>query len=332
MLCHPVQQQTKQTEPLVEFRIPGPVLDGLVRLARQDFVHLVVGAVLVEQVVVDCEILGDFPVLQILAHQILVNFQLVLLIQPHHVRQIRPAPGGDEPLAVHGGLHLVEVRLFDLQVGHHGGVGGPAVGVFLPGVEVGLHVHPLEPIPGDDVELPDGVVIFRRVARRHHDPALRDLVAAENLVLQKLEHGGGQGLGHAVDLVQEQNALLHPGVLHQVVDGGNDLAHGVLGHVVLLAAVGLADDEGQAQGALAGVVGHGVAHQPHPQLRRDLLHDGGLADARRAHQEHGPLLFNGDDVATELVLGKIRRHGVLDLRFSLFDVHNKTSLFTGPSA
>lgn len=59
---------------------------------------------------------------------------------------------------------------------------------------------------------------------------------------------------YAVDLVQKQDALLHPGVLHQVIDRGDDLIHGVLGYAVLPAAVGLADDKRQAQGTLVGVV------------------------------------------------------------------------------
>ena len=63
------------------------------------------------------------------------------------------------------------------------------------------------------------------------------------------------------------------------------------------------------------------------RLLCDLLHDGGLADARRAHQEHGPLLLNGNDVIAEGVLGEIRRHGVLDLGLGLFDVHSGFLLF-----
>ena len=241
------------------------------------------------------------------------------------------ARGWDEALAVHGGLDAIEVPLLDLQIGEHRRVDSLLVGVLLPGVKVGFHVNALEPVPGDHVELPHGVVVLRRVARRHHDPALRHPVAAENLILQKLQHHRGQGLGHAVDLVQEEDALLDPGVLHQVVHGGDDLAHGVLGHVALHAAIGFMDDEGQAQGALPGVVGHGIGHQPHPQLRGDLLHNGRLADARRAHEKHRPLFLHGDLIAV-LVPCKIRRHGVFDLFFGFFDVHTEWVPFCRSSA
>ncbi len=50
-----------------------------------------------------------------------------------------------------------------------------------------------------------------------------------------------------------------------------------------------------------------------------------FADAGRAHQEHGPLLFNGDGVIAELILGEIRLHGAPDLLFRFFDVHGRGS-------
>ena len=113
------------------------------------------------------------------------------------------------------------------------------VGVLLPHGIVRFHVNAFQAVPCDNVELVDGVVVLRRVARRHHDPAVRYAVAAEHLVLQELQHDGGQRLRHAVDLVQKQDALPLAGGLHHVVHGGDDLAHGVLGDVVLHAAVDL---------------------------------------------------------------------------------------------
>ena len=77
----------------------------------------------------------------------------------------------------------------------------------------------------------------------------------------------------------------------------------------VLSAVGPLFDEGQADGALPGVVGDGVGHQAHAGLRGDLLHDLGLADARRAHQQHGPLAHRGDEVVPQLVPGQIRLAG-----------------------
>ena len=257
--------------------------------------------------------------------ELLIHRQVVLLVQVNHLAQVVPAPGGDEPLAVHRGLHLVEVTLPDLQVRHHRRMDVLLVGKLLPGIEVRLHVDALEPVPGNDVELPDGAVVLRRVAGSDHDPALRHPMAAEDFILQKLQHGRGQRLADAVDLVQEEDALLFAGGLHSLVHGGDDLAHGVLGDLVLLAVKDLLLNEGQTQGALPGVVGHGVGHQAHVQLLGDLLHDGGLADARRAHEEHRPLLFHRHCVAAELILGEVCRHGVFDLFLGLFDVHGHST-------
>ena len=71
-------------------------------------------------------------------------------------------------------------------------------------------------------------------------------------------------------------------------------AHGVGGDGELLSAVGPRFDEGQAHGALAGVVGDGVGHQAHAGLGGHLLHDLGFAHARGAHQQDGPLADRGD--------------------------------------
>ena len=156
-------------------------------------------------------------------------------------------------------------------------------------------------------------------------------MAAEDLELQKLQHGRGQGLGDAVDFVQKEDALLHACLLHQIIDGGDDLTHGVFGDAVLPAAVVLGRDKGQTDGALPGVVGHGIAHQPHAQFLGDLLHNGSLADARGAHEEKGTLPLQRDLVLPELVLGKIGGHGVFDLLFGLSDVHASSRISSGSS-
>ena len=150
-------------------------------------------------------------------------------------------------------------------------------------------------------------------------------MAPERLELQKLQHGGVERLGHAVDLVEEQDTAPHPALLHVGVHRGDDLAHGVLGGLVLQALEFLVHDERQPERALARVVRHGVGHQAHVQLLGDLLHDGGLADARRAHEEHRPLLFHRHCVAAELILGEVCRHGVFDLFLGLFDIHGHST-------
>ena len=220
---------------------------------------------------------------------------------------------------------MVEVLLPCVKVGQHRGVYALFQGVFLPRGVVRLDVDTLQAVPCDDVKLPCAAVIFRRIACGDHQPAVGHLVAAEGLELQKLQHGGRQRFGHAVDLVQEQNALLHAALLHHIVHRGDDLGHGVFRYLIFPAAVGLFHDQRQAQRRLAGVVGHGIGHQSHAQLIGHLLHDGGLADARRAHQEYRALALRRNTEIAEFVAGEIRPHGVADLLFRLSNVHSANS-------
>ena len=195
------------------------------------------------------------------------------------------------------------------------------VGIFLPDVVIRLHLDALEPVQRHDVEFMHGVVVFRRVACRHHNPAVRHAMPPEYLVLQELQHDGGEGLRYAVDFIQKQDALTLAGGLHQVIDGGDDFAHGVFGDVVFHAVIHLVRNERQPQRTLARVVRHGVGEERHVQLLRNLLYDRRLADAWRADEKHRALPLNGDDVIAHFILGEIRRHGVLDLLLGLLDVH-----------
>ena len=199
-------------------------------------------------------------------------------------------------------------------------------GVVLPHRQVGLDIHAAHAVKGYDVKIPDGFVVLRRVACRHDDPARRHSLIAKGLALQKLQHGGGQRLGHAVDLVDEQNALRKAGGLHFSVDAGNDLTHGVLGHRHVLIAVVALPDKGQTHGALPGVVGNGVGHQCHPALPGHLLHHLRFANARRAHQQDGALSDGGNGVFAQRILGKVSFYGMLDLFFGTFNVHNSSPL------
>ena len=168
------------------------------------------------------------------------------------------------------------------------------VGIFLPHIVVRLHIDALQAVPGDDIKFPDGIVVLRRVARCHHNPTVRHPMPAEDLVLQKLQHGRSQSLGHTVDLIKEQNALFQPRTLHHIIDGCDDLRHGILGHAVLHTTVDLLLDKRQTQSALSGMMGHGIADKAHPKFCRHLLHNGSLTDTGRAHQKDGPLPLDGN--------------------------------------
>ena len=140
-----------------------------------------------------------------------------------------------------------------------------------------------------------------------------------------MQHGGGQRLGDAVDLINEEDAFFQAGGLHSGVDAGDDLAHGVFRHRDVFPVIMALADEGQAHRALAGVVGDGIGHQRHAALPRRLFHDLGLADARRAHQQDGALPDGRDGVFAQRILGQIRFDGVFDLFFGSFDVHKRSS-------
>ena len=88
-------------------------------------------------------------------------------------------------------------------------------------------------------------------------------------------------------------------------------------------------DEGQAHGALPGVVGDGIGHQCHPALPGHLLHHLGLTDARRAHQQDRPLPDGRNGVFAQGILGKVGLDGVFDFFFGAFDVHNSFPLVSG---
>ena len=160
-------------------------------------------------------------------------------------------------------------------------------------------------IQGHNIKLPHGFVIFRRVARRHNDPPLWKGVGAEGFVLQKLQHSRRQGVRHAVDFVQEQNPLPAVGPLHGVIHRCDDLTHGIPGHRNRFRPVGLLVELGQADGALAGVVGHGVGNQTDVQLLGNLFHDGGFSDAGRAHQQDWPLADGGKQIIPPFILTQI---------------------------
>ena len=260
LLAEAGEHQPHDGELLVKGGLPQLQHGDVLPRAAEDILHVVGLLVLVEQLQVIGEVLGDAGHLDVLPHHLPVRPDAQFFIGVEELAQVLPAPGGGELEAVRRVLDAVEVVLLDVQVGEDGPVKVLPAGVFLPHAVVLLHVDALHPVQRHHVKVPDGLVVLRRVARRHDEPPLRQGLVAEGLALEELEHHGGQGLADAVDLVQEEDALFQPGPLHQPVDGCQDLAHGVLGDGDLLPAVGALFDEGQADGTLPGVMGDGVGH------------------------------------------------------------------------
>ena len=166
------------------------------------------------------EILGDAGHLDVLPHHLPAYPEPQLLIGADQLAEVLPAPGRGELHPVHRRLDAVEILFSDVQIGDHRAVEAPAVGVLLPDGEVLLHVDALHPVQRHHVKVPDGLVILRRIACRHDQPALRQPLVAEGLALQKLQHHGSQRLADAVDLIQEEDALPQARPLHQLIYGG----------------------------------------------------------------------------------------------------------------
>ena len=325
----PSQQQADKAEPLVKGGLQQPGKHGGLCLPGKDFFHAVVVPVFVVQVQIGREVLGDLRMLDIFPDQLLVRLQAQRLVGVQQVGKILPAACGDELRAVHVRVDLVEVLGMQLQIAQDGAVDVRGAGVVLPHRQVRFDIHAAHAVKGNDVKIPDGLVVLRRVACRHDDPARRHSLIAKGLALQKLQHGGGKRFGHAVDLVDEQNALGKAGSLHFSVDAGNDLAHGVLGHGHILIAIVALPDKGQAHSALPGVVGDGVGHQRHPALPGHLLHHLRFANARRPHQQDGALPDGRNGVFAQRILGKVGFYSMLDLFLGTFDVHNALPLLSG---
>ena len=198
-------------------------------------------------------------------------------------------------------------------------------GVGLPDGEFGLNVDAAHPVQRNQVELPHALVVFRRVAGGHDNPAFRHGLVAKGLALQELQHGGRQRFADAVDLVDEQNAVFLAGAFHGGIDTGNDLAHGVLGHTAGFAAVVPLPDKRQAHGTLPGMVGDGVGHQSNVALLGNLLHDLGFAHTRRSHQQDGTLAHRRNQRRAGIVTGQIGLYGMFDFLFGTLDVHGLSS-------
>ena len=226
----------------------------------------------------------------------------MLLVEFHHVRQIHPAPGRDEFLSVHCRLHRVEVIFFYFQIGEHRSVYLLVLRVLPPGAKIRLHIDSLQAVQRRQVELPHGVVVFRRISGGDNYPAVGNGVASEYLVLQKLQHGRRQCLRYAVDFIQEEDALRLSRFFHHVVQADNDFTHGVFRGSILPAAVFLVRNERQTQSTLPGVMAHGIGHHRDVHFLRYLIHDIRLSDSRRTHEKNRPLPLHRNPVFPELVL------------------------------
>ena len=69
-------------------------------------------------------------------------------------------------------------------------------------------------------------------------------------------------------------------------------------------------------------MGHGVGHDADAALLGGLVGDGGLADARRAHEQQGTLGHLGDGQVPKVVPGQVGLDGLFQLGFGFFHIHS----------
>ena len=320
-LEHSVQQKPHERHALVELRFGRARRDVAVGAAVEDARDLVVVAVLAEQLVVGEDLVGHLVVLQVLAHERGIGLEPLGLEGQHDAREVLPSARGDQHGSRGACAHAVERAGLGLEVGGDGRVDAVSGGVFLPDRHVRLDVDAPHAVEHGRVELARRAVVLGRVARAYDDPSVREPVHAECLELQELQHGGCERLAHAVDLVEEQDALVDAALLACAVHGRDDLGHRVVRHAVLAPIELLLRDEGQAERALARVVRDGIRDEVDVHLAGDLRDDGGLAHARGAEHDEGPLHALRHARQSAVVFREVCAHRAADLLFRLLYVH-----------
>ena len=129
-----------------------------------------------------------------------------------------------------------------------------SVRVLLPHAEILFDVDFFNAVERYHVKFSHGFVVFRRISRCYDHPSGGQLLVAERLALQKLEHHRRERFRDAVYLIEEQDALFYARALHLTVDRCDNFAHRVGGYCAFLAAEHHLVDERQTERGLARVV------------------------------------------------------------------------------
>ena len=193
--------------------------------------------------------------------------------------------------------------------------------IIFPDRKFRLHIQNPHPVKRCHIQFPDRTVTFRRIACGDDHPALRHFMIPKHLVLQKLQHGRRQRLRHTVDLIDKKNPLFMSGPLLILIDGPDDLTHGIFCYRILCTFKSPLHKLRKPHGALSCMVRDCVSHQSHTAFPGRLLHDRRFADSRRPHQKHRTLTHRRNPVKTARISGRIRLHASDDLIFCFLYIH-----------
>ena len=220
-----VQQHAKQRKPLIKLGNPRPLHDLRGVCPRKNLLHFVLSLIFIIKLIVRGKFLDNLFVVKILCDKRLIYSELLLLTQKHHGRQVLPPSRRHVGFAADGGLHAVKVIFLHIQIGCDSAVNPLPERVLLPRRIVSLHLHQLHSVHRHHIKLPHRLIVLRRVSGSDNHPAVWNAVPPKDLVLQKLQHRGRQRLRHTVNLVEKQDALLKPGLLHHLINRSDNLTH-----------------------------------------------------------------------------------------------------------
>ncbi len=135
--------------------------------------------------------------LQILADEILIHGVSLFFVEFDHRGKVFPASRRHKLNAVDGIFDTVEIVFLDLQIGRDGSVDTFFISVFFPHAVIRFHHDFLHAVQSYDIEFSHGFIVLRRISGGGDNPAFRNFVLAEGLVLEELKHRRRQRLGHS---------------------------------------------------------------------------------------------------------------------------------------
>ena len=287
----------------------------------QNLLHTVILSIFFVNPVVRAEFLRRLFFLQILSNQCFVDRKIQDFITFQHCRQILPAACRYKTLFIRFLRNRIKMVTVCHKVRCHNTVDLIFLCIGEPHRKLGNHLDLPHTVKRCHIKFPHRFIVFRRISGGHDQPVIRDVLIAEFFLLQKLQHYRSEGLGDAVNFIEKEDTPLLSGLLHAVIDRGDDLAHRVFRCMYHFPFDSTCADLRKAHGTLTRMVCHRVGNKPHTALFCDLLHNCRFSDARRADQENGTLLPEGNQRKTNFISCKVCAQGFFNCLFCFLYVH-----------